>query len=78
MKIEIPDEIAESSGLNEIEMTEFLAVYLYKKERINGVQGGKILGSCESEFHGLLEKYDEYINYDVKEFIEDMENLKDL
>ena len=77
MIIEIPDEVAETTGLNEEEMKEFLAVYLYKKERINGVQGGKIMGTSEPEFHGLLEKYDEYINYSSKELMEDKDSLKD-
>ncbi|MFC1751390.1 UPF0175 family protein [Pseudomonadota bacterium] len=78
MKIEIPDEIAKSAGLNATELTEFLAVSLYKKKRINGVQGGKVLGTSEPEFHGLLEKYDEYVNYSEEELLEDIENLKDL
>lgn len=77
MKIEVPDEIAESAGLPESEMLEFLAVSLYKAKRINGVQGGKILGTSEVEFHGLLEKYNEYVNYGVDEYLEDSDNLKD-
>ena len=77
MKIEIPDKISESAGLNEKEMTEFIAVSLYKAKRINGVQGGKVLGVSEMELHGLLEKYNEYINYGVKEYLEDNDNLKD-
>ncbi|MDH5179690.1 MAG: UPF0175 family protein [Gammaproteobacteria bacterium] len=77
MRFEVPDEIAESAGLGEQEMKEFLAVSLYKKKRINGVQGGKILGISEMEFHGLLEKYDEYVNYDVEDYLEDGDNLKD-
>lgn len=77
MKIEIADEIAESAGLPESEMLEFLAVSLYKTKRINGVQGGKILGTSEIEFHGLLEKYNEHVNYGVEEYLEDSDNLKD-
>ncbi|PUA30760.1 MAG: hypothetical protein B0W54_09965 [Cellvibrio sp. 79] len=77
MRIEIPNEIAESAGLPESQMLEFLAVSLYKAKRINGVQGGRILGTSEIEFHGLLEKYDEYVNYGVDEYLEDSDNLKD-
>lgn len=78
MNIEIPNEIAESAELDGVKMAEFLAVSLYTKKRITGVQGGKILGTSEMEFHGLLKKYDEYVNYDVKDYLEDSENLKDL
>ncbi|WP_086929742.1 UPF0175 family protein [Agarilytica rhodophyticola] len=77
MKIEVLDEIAESAGLSQSEMIEFLAISLYKAKRINGVQGGKVLGTSEIEFHGLLEKYNEYVNYDVNEYLEDSDNLKD-
>jgi len=77
MKIEILDEIADSSGLSQSEMLEFLTVSLYKAKRINGVQGGKMLGTSEVEFHGLLEKYDKYVNYGVDEYLEDSDNLKD-
>lgn len=77
MKIEISDEIAESSGLPQSEMLEFLAVSLYKAKRINGIQGGKPLGTSEIEFHGLLEKHDEYVNYGVNEYLEGRDNLKD-
>ena len=76
MKIDIPNEIAESAGLNEQEMKEFLAISLYKKKRISGVQGGKIIGSSEMEFHGLLDKYDEHINYDIEDYLDDSDNLK--
>ena len=78
MKIEIPDDIASRIGFSETEMLEFLAVSLYKKQKINGVEGGKILCSSEMEFHGLLAKYDECVNYDVEDYLEDIENLKDL
>jgi len=77
MNITVPDEIAERIGLNEKEMLEFLAVSLYKKKMINGVDGGGIFGISEMEFHGLLEKYDEYVNYDVEDYLEDSKNLKD-
>ncbi len=54
MKIEILDEVAKKTGFTEREMLEFISVWLYKSKKINGVQGGKILGTSEIEFHGLL------------------------
>ncbi len=77
MKIEIPDDVAARIGFSETEMLEFLAVSLYKKQKINGVAGGRILGSSEMEFHGLLAKYDECVNYDVEDLLDDIENSKD-
>ncbi len=75
MKIEIVDEVAEKTGLSQQEMQEFLAISLYKAKKINGVQGGKILGTSEIEFHGLLDKYNEYVNYDIEDLLEDIETL---
>lgn len=77
MEIEIPDEIMDSVGFNRTGLLEFIAVSLYKAKKINGVQGGKMLGTSEAEFHGLLEKFGEYVNYGVDEYLEDRDNLKD-
>lgn len=77
MKLQIPNEIAESAGLSEADFMEFIAVSLYKARRINGVQGGKLIGKSEVEFHGLLQKYGEYVNYDVEQYLEDSDSLKD-
>lgn len=77
MNIIIPDDVADATGLDEREMQEFLSVWLYKSKKINGVQGGVILGTSEVEFHGLLEKYGQYVNYGVEEFQEDSDSLKD-
>ena len=78
MKIEIPDDVAATIGFSETEMLEFLAISLYKKQKINGVTGGEILGISEMEFHGLLAKCDEYVSRDVEAYWTDIENLKDL
>ena len=77
MKIEITDEVAKKTGFTEREMLEFLSVWLYKSKKINGVQGGKILGTSEIEFNGLLEKYGQNVNYGVDEYLEDNDNLRD-
>ncbi len=39
-------------------MLDFLVVALYKKQKINGVEGGKILCKSEMEFHGILAKHE--------------------
>ncbi len=58
MNIEIPDDVVARIGFSEAEMLEFLAVALYKKQKINGVEGGRILCKSEMEFHGILAKYE--------------------
>ena len=76
MKIEINAEVADRLDLNEAEILAILAVALYKMEKINGVQGGKIIGKSEIEFHGLLGKYNQFINYDEIDLENDLNNLK--
>jgi len=78
MIINFPDEIAENLGLNKKEMLEFLVVALYKKKGIHGAMCGRILNISEMKFHGLLEKYDECVNYSSEDFLTDIENLKDV
>lgn len=78
MKIEIPDDIAKKLNFNEQSLKEFVAVSLYKKKMINGVEGGRWMGTSEIEFHGLLEKFDDHINYNIDDYLQDSNNLKDL
>jgi predicted HTH domain antitoxin len=77
MKLEVNDEVSSVIGLSESELLEVLAVSLYKLEKINGVQGGKLVGTSEIEFHGLLGKYGQFINYNEDDLDADMDNLKD-
>ncbi|GLS25183.1 UPF0175 family protein [Marinibactrum halimedae] len=77
MNINIINEVAEKTGLTEKEMLEVLAVALYKLKKINGVQGGKMIGSSEIEFHGLLGKYGQFVNYDEDDLDTDLDNLRD-
>ncbi|QIL89296.1 hypothetical protein GNX18_05585 [Microbulbifer sp. SH-1] len=77
MKLDVNDDVAECLALSEKELLEILAIALYKLEKINGVQGGKITGSSEIEFHGILGKYGQFINYDEDDLETDLKNLKD-
>ena len=76
MEIKIPGDVIEAVG--EQELKEILAVSLYKMKKISGVTGGKIIGKSEVEFHGLLDKYGETVNYSKEDLLDDIESLKDL
>ncbi|HED35081.1 MAG TPA: hypothetical protein ENJ08_12860 [Gammaproteobacteria bacterium] len=78
MNIHFPDDIADKLGMNEKEMLELLSVSLYKKMGIHGAMCGRILNTSEMAFHGVLEKYGEFINYGVDDLRDDMESLKDI
>ncbi len=74
MKIELDDEIAEKCGLDEREALELLAISIYKLKGIHGSLAGRILGISEFEFHELLSKRGEVVNYGVNDLIDDIKN----
>ena len=78
MRIELPDEVLDKTGVSERTIKEIIAVSLYKMRKINGVQGGKILGISEFEFHEVLGRYGETFSYDVDDLMEDIETLRKL
>lgn len=74
MKIELDDEIAKKCNLDEREALELLAISIYKIKKIHGALAGKILGISEFEFHDLLSKKGEVVNYGVNDLIDDIKN----
>jgi predicted HTH domain antitoxin len=57
---------------------ELLAISLYQLRKINGVQGGKIIGKSEFEFHELLGRYGQTLAYDENDLLADMNTLRNL
>jgi predicted HTH domain antitoxin len=74
MRIEIPDEIAARCNLESREALELLAIAIYKSKGIHGSLAGKILGISEFEFHSLLAKRGETVNYSADDLAMDIEN----
>lgn len=74
MRIEIDDQIAKKCGLDKQEALEFLAISVYKFKGVHGALAGKILGISEFEFHELLSKKGEVVNYGVDDLIDDIKN----
>ncbi len=44
--------------------------------KINGVQGGKITGLSEIEFHEVVGKWGQLFSYDEDDLLDDVETLK--
>ncbi|WP_444996374.1 UPF0175 family protein [Aliikangiella sp. IMCC44359] len=74
MKIEIDSSLMEKIGVDENEAIELLAIALYKYKGIHGSLAGKLIGKSEFDFHTILSKNGESVNYDVDELIEDIKN----
>lgn len=72
MIIEIDDEIAQKCNLDAQEALQLLAIAIYKAKGIHGTLAGKILGISELEFHQLLSKQGELVNYGLDDLIADI------
>lgn len=72
----IQDEIMAWAKLTEQELLEEIVIMLYKKQKLSFGQAAKSLNLDYSEFQHLLGKNEIPVNYDVNEFMEDMETLK--
>ena len=78
MNIELSDEVMDKVGLSENQIKEIVAVSWYQMEKINGVQGGKLIGKSEIEFHEVVGKMGQVFSYDAEDLIDDIDTLKKL
>ncbi len=76
MNIEITDDVMDIVDLDEQQVKEIIAVSFYQLRKINGVQGGKIVGKSEMEFHEILGQYGQTLAYDANDLMEDLKALK--
>jgi predicted HTH domain antitoxin len=72
MQIKLDDDIAQKIGIDEREALELLAIAIYKMKGVHGALAGKIVGISEFEFHELLSKKGEVVNYGVNDLIDDI------
>ena len=78
MNIELSDEVMDKVGLSENQIKEIVAVSWYQMEKINGVQGGKLIGKSEIEFHEVVGEMGQVFSYDAEDLIDDIDTLKKL
>ncbi len=76
MNIEFTDDVMNLIDIDEQQVKEIIAVSLYQLRKINGVQGGKIIGKSELEFHETLGQYGQTLAYDTNDLVEDLKALK--
>jgi predicted HTH domain antitoxin len=78
MKLELNEEVMSRVNLPEQKIKEILAVSLYQLGKINGVQGGKLIGTSEIQFHEVLGELGQVFSYDENDLLDDMDTLKKL
>lgn len=78
MNIEFSSEVLDRISVSEQQIKEIVAVSLYQLRKINGVQGGKLIGKSEIEFHEVLGHYGQTLAYDADDLLDDIATLRKL
>ena len=76
MKIEIPDNILERAGLKEEDVMLRLAIILFKEEMLTLGQASELAGMHQIMFQKELAKRQISIHYDVEDFEQDWQTIK--
>ncbi len=78
MSLVISDELVQASGLSEVELLQEVVLLLYQREKISLGKASRILGISQLDFQALLTSHNLYIQYDVNDLHEDVQNLQEL
>jgi predicted HTH domain antitoxin len=78
MSVTIPDELLQTAHLNEGDVPKELAFTLFQQERLTIGQAARLARMSRLAFQQFLRARQIPIHYDVKEFREDMETLREL
>lgn len=77
MSLVISDEILNSAGLSDQELLIEIAVMLFQKERVSLGKASQIANMNYVEFQELLATRNIPMHYDLEEFDEDVQTLKE-
>ncbi|MEX0813742.1 MAG: UPF0175 family protein [Chitinophagales bacterium] len=78
MRIEIPNQLLEKSGLTHDVVLLELALILFQRESVTLGQASEIAGLHQSQFQKELGKRKIPIHYDVEEFEQDLNTIKNI
>lgn len=75
--LEIPDNIAQTTSLSEADWLREIAIALFQKELITLGRASRIAGMHQIEFQKLLASRGICVHYDVEDFEQDIQHLRD-
>lgn len=78
MSVTIPDDVLEAAQMSEAELRQEIAVLLFERERLTLAQAAPLATMDRLRFHGLLGGRGISMHYDVAEFEEDLNTLREL
>ena len=78
MSLTISDDLLLTMRMTEDEASQEIAVLFYQKQKLTLAQASRLAGMDRMQFQHLLASRRIPINYDVKDFEEDLKNLRKL
>lgn len=77
MSLTLSDEIVQSSGLSEEQLTLEIIIMLFQQEKLSLGKASRLAKMNQLQFRKLLASRGICIHYDVAEFQEDLKTLRD-
>jgi predicted HTH domain antitoxin len=78
MSVVVPDEILTATRMTEAEMRQEIAVMLFQKEKLTLAQASRFAGMHRIAFQHLLASRHIPMHYDVADFEQDIQNLREM
>ncbi len=78
MSLVIPEEILTTTRMSEAEMRQEIAIMLFQKEKLTLAQASRFAGINRIAFQHLLASRQIPVHYDVEDFEQDINNLKEM
>lgn len=76
MSLLISDDIIRASGLSETDLLLELIILLFQQEKLSLGKASELLGMPQMRFQKLIAERGICVHYDVAEFREDIQHLK--
>ena len=76
MSLTISDDIVKASGLSEADLLLELIILLFQREKLSLGKASELLGIPQIRFQKLIAERGICVHYDVAEFREDVQHLK--
>lgn len=74
----IPEDILQATRMSDEELKQEIAVMLFQKEKLTLGQAADLAGMSQLQFQHLLASRQIPVHYDLEEFEEDLQTLKEL
>lgn len=78
MSLIISDDILHATGMSEAELSTEIAIWLFQNEKLTLAQASKLAQMSQVQFQHLLASRQIPIHYDIAEFEEDLNTLRNL